>query len=126
MNAKYISFGLLILSLMSLVACSKSDKQDTQELMEVTGIVSGYDKDVMYLEVLRTHMTHPLRITEQTQMDIFAAPKDTVLLVYTGYLGYTVKLPVIREVHTRPYKDTGSKVVNLKELQNSGELITRP
>lgn len=93
--------------------------------MEVTGIVTGYDKDVMYLKVLRTQMVHPLRLTDQTQMDVFAAPKDTVLLVYTGYLGYPVEMPVIREVHTRPYVDSGSKVVNLKDLKKSGELITR-
>lgn len=126
MKTSYISYILLVFILLSFPACSKKDKQEPEELMEVTGIVTGYDKDVMYLEVLRTQMVHPLRMTEQTQMDIFAAPKDTVLLVYTGYLGYTVKLPVVREVHTRPYKETGSKVVNLKDLQNSGELITRP
>lgn len=94
--------------------------------MEVTGVVTGYKNDVMLVKVLRTQMEHPLRMTEETKMDIFAAPKDTVLLVYTGYLGYPVQMPVIREVHTRPFKDVNSKIINLKELREENpELITR-
>ena len=128
MKIKYLLLIFFTLTLLIVCSCSKNEsaRQEPEELMEVTGIVSSYDNDVMYVTVLRTHMTHPLRITDDTQMDIFAAPKDTVLLVYTGYLGYPKDMPVIKEIHTRPYHDPGSKVVNLKELKNSGELITRP
>lgn len=127
---KINNLRLLILTLVSLLfaACSQGEKPkpaEPQELMEVTGIVSHYKNDVMYLTVLRTGMVHPLRCTDETKMNLFAAPNDTVLLVYTGYLGMTRELPVIREVHTRPRIQSGSQVVNLKDLQSNGELITR-
>lgn len=110
-----------------LLSCNQEKKKETIEIKQVTGIVSGYNKDVMYLNVLRTGLTHPLRVTEQTKMDILAAPLDTVVLRYSGSLGYTLVLPVIYEVKTRPFKETGSKVVNLNELRkNSGELQTCP
>lgn len=89
--------------------------------------MSGYEKDVMYFKVLRTSMVHQLRMTDQTKMDSFACPKDTVLLVYTGVVGYTLRLPEILEVKDiRPYNEIGSQVVNLNDLRNSGELKTRP
>ena len=94
--------------------------------MEVTGIVTDYIEDVMYINLLRTGMNLPLRVPSSAKMNVFAAPKDTVLLIYTGDLGDLVHLPSIIEIKTRPFKETGSKVINLKELKNSGELIVKP
>lgn len=131
MKQKYLILLLGFIVAFSLVGCSQSEKKEAKhepiELNEVTGIVWGYEKDVMYLKVLRSGFVHPLRVTEDTKMETFASIRDTVLLVYTGYLGYTLRLPEIFEVKDiRTYVDAGSKVVNLKELQKSGELITRP
>lgn len=120
---------LLLLPIIILSCSTKNDNatvSEKEEIMEVNGIVTSYNNDVMYIELLRTRMELPLRYSESTSMNIFPAPKDTVLLVYTGNLGDIVHLPEIMEIHTRPFKDTGSKVVNLKELKANGELITRP
>ena len=114
---------------LSLLSCSDSNKEQQkkpEEIMEVTGIVTGYFEDVMYINVLRTGMNLPLRVPSSAKMNVFAAPKDTVLLIYTGDLGDLVHLPSIIEIKTRPFKETGSKVINLKELKNSGELIVKP
>lgn len=126
LNNLYLLF--CIIASLVLSACSQKEKpsSDQDELFEVTGIVSGYDKDVMFVRLLRSGKVHPLRVTEQTKMDIFPAPKDTVVIVYTGYIGFPIELPVAHRIRTRPFIETGSKVVNLKELkENGGELITR-
>lgn len=128
MKIKYLY--ILLFSLVTAVATSCSHAEapkasEPVEIKEITGIVSHYKNDVMYLKVLRTGMIHELRYTEDTKMDIVAAPRDTVLLVYTGHVGLVRELPVIREIHTRPFKGSGSNVVNLKDLKDNGVLITR-
>ena len=115
-----VSFSFIVLRF------QERAKKKPEEIMEVTGIVTEYIEDVMYINVLRTGMNLPLRVPSSAKMNVFAAPKDTVLLIYTGDLGDLVHLPSIIEIKTRPFKETGSKVINLKELKNSGELIVKP
>lgn len=115
-----VSFSFIVLRF------QERAKKKPEEIMEVTGIVTDYIEDVMYINVLRTGMNLPLRVPSSAKMNVFAAPKDTVLLIYTGDLGDLVHLPSIIEIKTRPFKETGSKVINLKELKNSGELIVKP
>ena len=114
----------------ALVSCStegnKQQSVEPEEIMEVTGIVTSYNEDVMYITVVRSGINLPLRLSDTAKMNVFPAPKDTVLLIYTGNLGDVVHLPSIIEVKTRPFKETGSKVVNLKDLKKSGELIVKP
>lgn len=93
--------------------------------MEVTGIVSSYNDDVLCIRVLRTGMDLPLKWSEKTTMNFFPAPKDTVLLIYTGDLGDMVHLPVISEIKARRYVEKESKVVDLESMKDN-ELITKP
>lgn len=114
-------FSLLLFALM-LVSCNggkENQKKVQEEINQVTGIVSHYQKDIVYITVMRTGMAHPMVFSESAKMNIFPAPKDTVVLLYTGDLGDKIHLPKIIQVDNRPFKGTD-------RTGDGEELITKP
>lgn len=105
-----------------IVSCNEvkeNQKQVQEEINQVTGIISYYYNDIVYVTVLRTGMDHPMQFGESVNMNIFPAPKDTVVLLYSGDLGDKIHLPKIINVENRPYKGSSRR-------GNSDELIAWP